>query len=470
MAKTIFNSSEKSNFILNMTEEKYSSIASKALAVMCFAVSVFAIPAECIESVGFPIVSGGLAVAGVICLILALIAVMKKYVDKKVLLPVCAFGAMLLWGVISLINSYDTTVSFYGFDGRGEGLLAIIFYFGFFLTGLTIKSQKALSTLLNSIVAVGVLNAVWGLLQVFVPAMPTSYGYVIVAGQINAASGLAQSPVFLAMMLTMALTASVTGFVSTKSKTAKIIYICCSCLFSFTMICTYTLVGIVGLVIAAVSAIAAVFVTKAKKTNLAGVAGVILPAVLAVVLVNAGVIGDSSSFKLHDGPLFWTDSYQRLSSSGIYNSEALDITSTSDVYYYLNDRTVDIIKDYPLAGTGPENLVYPQLYKSMVIYENTGTFDKVYNEYLYTAATRGIPSLLALLAVLLPLIFISAKKLRENSGTPQLISAFFLLVAGAALFLISCSNIAFSPIFWAAAGASCASVSDNKASEKQKKR
>ncbi|MBR6792270.1 MAG: O-antigen ligase family protein [Ruminococcus sp.] len=470
MAKTIFNSSEKSNFILNMTEEKYSSIASKALAVMCFAVSVFAIPAECIKSVGFPIVSGGLAIAGVICLILALIAVMKKFVSKSMLIPVCAFGAMLLWGVISLVNSYDTMISFYGFDGRGEGLLAIIFYFGFFLTGLTIKNKKAISTLLNSIVAVGVLNAVWGLLQVFVPAMPSSYSYVIVAGQINSASGLAQSPVFLAMMLTMALTASVTGFVSAKSKTAKSIYLCCSCLFSFTMICTYTLVGVVGLAVASLSAVACVFITKARKANIAGIAGIILPAVLAVVLVNVGVIGDSGSFKLHDGPLFWTDSYQRLSSSGIYNSEALDITSTSDVYYYLNERTMDIIKDYPLAGTGPENLVYPQLYKSMVIYENTGTFDKVYNEYLYTAGTRGIPSLIALLAVIVSLIIISAKKLKENSKTPQLVSAFLLLVAGTIIFFISCSNIAFSPIFWAVAGASCASLSEKSSAENKKKR
>ena len=284
MAKTIFNSSEKSNFILNMTEEKYSSLASKALAVMCFAVSVFTIPAECIKSVGFPIVSGGLAVAGVICLILSLIAVMKKYVGKNMLFPVCAFGAMLLWGIISLINSYDIMVSFYGFDGRGEGLLAIIFYFGFFLTGLTVKHSKALSTLLNSIVAVGVLNAVWGLLQVFVPAMPSSYGYVIVAGQINAASGLSQSPVFLAMLLTLALCAAVTGFISADKKSAKIIYICCSCLFSFTMTCTYTLVGIVGIAIAVISAVAYVAVTKTSKLKLSAVAAVILPLFLLFCL------------------------------------------------------------------------------------------------------------------------------------------------------------------------------------------
>lgn len=459
MAKTIFNSSEKSNFILNMTEEKYSSIASKALAVMCFAVSVFTIPAECIKSVGFPIISGGLAIAGVICLILSLIAVMKKYVSKNMLFPVCAFGAMLLWGIISLVNSYDTTVSFYGFDGRGEGLLAIIFYFGFFLTGLTIKTEKALSTLLGGIIAVGALNSVWGILQIFVPAMPTSYDYVIVSGELNAASGLSQSPVFLAMLLTLSLTAALLGFITGTNKTKKIICIICACLFSFTMMCTYTLMGVVGIALAVISAVIAVIITKAPKIRLISLTGVLIPAALAVVLVNVGAIGDTKSYKLHDGPIMWTDSYDRLSASGLFNPDALDITDTSDVYYYMNEKTIGIIEDYPLVGTGPDQLVYPQLYISAKIEDNIGTFDKVYNEYLYTAATRGVPSLIALIAVLASLIFIAVKKLRESKSNPTAITLFFLLASGVIIFLIGCSNIVFSPIFWAVAGASCASLS-----------
>lgn len=470
MAKTIFNTSEKSNFILNMTEEKYSDIASKALTAMCLIVSLFTIPAECSENVGFPIISGGLAIAGVVCLILSLIAVIKKFVDRKMLFPVCTFGAMLVWGIISLVNSYDITVSFYGFDGRGEGLLALVFYFGFFLTGLTVKREKAVSSLIGGVIAAGVLNSVWGLLQIFVPGMPSSYDYVFVAGQINAASGLAQSPIFLAMLLSLSLTAAIIGFIMSKSKSRRIICIVCSCLFSFVMMLTYSLVGVCGVVFAVIAAVLAVFISKAPKIRLAGIAGIILPAALAVILVSAGIVGGNRSYELHDGPIMWTDSYSRLSSSGIFNPDALIIDDTADVYSFLNAKSCKIIKKYPLAGTGPEQLVYPQLYSSSQIDENVGTFDKVYNEYLYTAATRGVPSLIALAAVLVSLVASSAGKLSKNSGSLTCVSCFFLLICGVFIFFVGCSNIVFSPILWACAGASCAaSVSgDSERSGKNK--
>ena len=58
MAKQLFKSSEKSNFILNMTEEKYSSITSKILFFTCIAVSLFTLPYELSENVGSPLISG----------------------------------------------------------------------------------------------------------------------------------------------------------------------------------------------------------------------------------------------------------------------------------------------------------------------------------------------------------------------------------------------------------------------------
>lgn len=459
MAKTIFNTSEKSNFILNMTEEKYSGIASKALMISCILVSLFTIPAECIKDVGFSIISAGLAVSGVICLILALIAVVKKFVDKKMLFPIGAFGVMLIWGVLSLINSYDINVSFYGFNGRGEGLLALIFYFGFFITGMTIKKDKALITLLNSIIAVGVINAVWGLLQIFIPAMPSSYSYVIVAGKINAASGLAQSPIFLAMLLSLSLTAALISFIMSENKKRRIVCIICSCLFSFVMMFTYSLVGMFGIAFAVIAAIAVVVISKAPKMRLAGILGVILPAAASIVLIATGCVGEHNSYKLYDGPLMWSDSYSRLSASGLFNPKAIDIHDTEEVYSYINEKTGNIIKKYPLTGTGPENLVYAQLYSSEIIDKNIGTFDKCYNEYLYTAATRGVPSLIALVAVLAAMLFTAGKMLKKNKKSTTAVSFFFLLLCGIVLFFVGCSNIVFSSIFWAAAGASYAAAS-----------
>ncbi len=459
MAKQLFKTTEKSNFILNMTEETYSGLASKALVLMCLIVSLFTIPSEFSDEIGYSLVSGGLAVAGVICMILALIAVMKKYVDKKMLFPICAFGFMLVWGLFSLIDSYDKNVSFYGFNGRGEGLLALIFYFGFFITGLTLKREKALDTFINGIIAAGILNSVWGLMQVFIPQIPCNYRHVVgVSDDINAASGLAQSPIFLAMLLSLSLTAAILRFVMSGSKKQRIFGLCCSAVFAFVMMFTYSVVGIFGVVFAVIAAVAAVFITKAPKIKLAGIGAVILPAALAVGLAAGGIVGDRNAYKLSDGSIMWMDSFNRLSSSGIYTDKAVDIKDSYDVYYFLNTKTKDIISDYPLFGTGPENLVYPQLYASAEIEKNFNTFDKNYNEYLYTAATRGIPSLIAFAAILLSLIIIGWKKLKNGQKGASSATLFALMICGVLLFFIGNSNIVFSPIFWAAAGASCASL------------
>lgn len=471
MAKTIFKTSEKSNFILNMTEEQYSGIASKALFGMCLLVSLFTIPAECIKDVGFSIASAGLAVSGVICMILALIAVIKKFVDRKMIFPVAAFGVMLVWGIFSLADSYDVSVAFYGFNGRGEGLLALIFYFGFFLTGLTIKREKALEGLIGGVIAAGVLNSVWGLLQIFIPAMPSNYRHIVgVPEDVNAASGLAQSPIFLAMLLSLALTAAVIGFVLSESKKKRIICLICGCLFSFVTMFTYSLAGICGIIFSIITAIAAVILSGAPKARLTAVAGIVLSAALSVILASVGVVGNVNSYKLHDGSIMWHDSFNRLSASGIFNEEVVDIESTADVYYHLNSKTLNIIERYPLTGTGPDQLAYPQLYASAVFEENRGTFDKVYNEYLYTAATRGVVSLIALIGVIAAVVIISAKKLKNSKNNLAAVSLFFMLLCGIALFFVSCSNITFSPIFWAAAGAACATVkTDAPSAEKKKK-
>ena len=161
----------------------------------------------------------------------------------------------------------------------------------------------------------------------------------------------------------------------------------------------------------------------------------------------------------------------RASASGDFNSDVLDIDNTKDVYLYLNQKSKDIASRFPLTGTGPDQLVYPQLYTfgtlhegaemPDVIVQNRGTFDKVYNEYIYTAATRGIPSLIALLAVILPALFMSFKAMKKRQSGEST-AVFMLTLCGALVFLIGCSNIAYSPVYWAIAGLACAALKKQK--------
>ncbi|MDE6677465.1 MAG: O-antigen ligase family protein [Ruminococcus sp.] len=462
MSKQLFNSSEKSNFILNMTEEKYSQLATFGLSTACFSTAVFAVIPEIVDKLSYSIVSGGLAISGVICMILALIGIMKKYIDFRKNIPFFAFGVMVVWGIVSLINSYSVSISFYGFSGRGEGLLAIIFYFCFFITAMSVKREKAITIIVNSVIASGLLHSVIGLVQVFTGKL-SHYRFASLKIKINSASGLAQSPIFLAMVLSIALTASLVTAVLTDSKKRRIFCIVSSCLFSFVIMFTYSLMGIVGIVIAVFSAVASFLIKKSPAIRLVSVFSGILPAILSVIIVTAGIVGEISSYKLYDGyTLWWADSYMRLSASGIYNKDDLDISDTTEVYKYLNSKTIDIIKKYPLTGTGADQLVYPQLYTNSgldpeitdlntIISLNKGTFDKVYNEYLYTTATRGIPSLIALVMILVSVLMRGLRKIKKSPSENN-ICTFMMFICGIIIFFIGCSNITFSPIFWTVSG------------------
>ncbi len=474
MAKQLFNSSEKTNFILNMTEEKYSKIAAFGLVAACFATSVAAaIPVISREPL-YEITSAGLTIAGVIAMILALIGALKKFIGKSVLIPCCALGFALVWSLVSLIFSYDKGISFYGFNGRGEGILALIFYFCFFLTGASIKIEKSAKTLIIGLIGVGILNSAAAMVQVFSGKF-NDFRMISMEIQANAAVGFSQSPLFLAVLLTFSLIAALSGAILAQKKSHKIVCAAAACLFAFTIMLTYSFVGICGAVISVIAAVIVVFANKKPKINLIAILSVIIPAALSIVIVQAGIIGNISQYRLYDGRILWfADSYYRLSASGEPDLNLVDIDDTFDVYYTLNRKTIDIISANPLAGTGPEQLVFPQLYTSGtagddavindIIIENKGTFDKDYNEYLYTAATRGIPAAISLIIAVLAILAAGYKSFRSGRKW-QSMFVLSVTAAGALIFLICCSSTAFAPIFWCAAGCCCSgTISKNLSS------
>lgn len=472
MAKQLFNSSEKSNFIVNMTEEKYSKLASWGLVLTVLLTSLSAaIPLATGEMV-YVLTSVGMTLGGVFCMVLALIGAMKKYISKAVLFPVCAVGFGLLWAVISMLDSYDMNVALNGFPGRNEGVLALLFYASFFITSAAIKGDKARKLILYGILGNGLLNSAVSIVQVFTGEF-SDYSRVSIKIEINAASGLSQSPIFLAMMLSITIAAALMGLAIFEGKKSKLFCIITMCLSSFVIMFTYSLVGICGIILAVVAGIVMIIVTKAPKKNLLTVFGAIIPAVVSIIIVNCGVIGNIDSYRLYDGRILWfADSYMRLNSSGDFDSELIDIDDTYDVYYTLNRKAMNIISANGLTGTGPDQLVYPQIYnygvenpetalvEDVAIF-NKGSFDRVYNEYLNTAATRGIPSAIAFAVTILGVLAIGFGnyKKRRNNIT---LAVTLLTAMGALLFLVCCSSTAFTPIFWMIAGACIVNPKESK--------
>lgn len=479
MAKTLFKSSEKSNFILNMTEDQYAKLATAGLLTAFFAVPIANIIPEIQKTVTYTASAVGLAVSGVFCMILAMIALIKKYVRGSLILPAVLFAGILGWGTVSLYNGYDTTVGFYGFPQRGEGLLAIIFYFCFFITAASIRRRKAVNTLLIALSGLGALNSIVALIQIVTKKfIYYSYSDIAVSVQAVAPDGMSQSPIFLAMVLCLSLAASLSLSASHESKAIRIAASISAALCGFVMIFTRTLAGWCGLALGIIAGVTAVFIAKKPKIRLLSVLAVIASAGISFALCATVCSGNTNDYRLYDGYILWEDdAFQRVCASGLYNPKSVDIEDTYDVYTYMNDKTIRIIKNNKLYGTGPEQLVYPQLYTygyrsknasiSDIASVNSGTFDKVYNEYLYTAATRGVPSLILLAGLLLLAVNIAFRKLRKDASTEN--SALFLiLICGILIFFITCSNITYAPVFWTAAGLACAQYSDETASKKNK--
>ena len=479
MAKTIFNSTEKSNFILNMTEEQFSKLASRGLFAAMLLAPLFTFAPEITDKASYAFTAGGLVAGGVIAMILTIIGLMKKYISKWNIIPVCGMAAMVLWGIMSLVKGCDLSISFYGFPERGEGLLAILFYFCFFTSAASLKRETAIKTVVDGIVGVGLLNSVVALIQIFTGEL--SHYRLALNDTINAASGLSMSPLFLALLLTLSLTAAFIGFITSESSKRRTVFIISAILFSFVMMFTYSLVGFCGLGIAVIMAVIAVFVLKAPKKRLVCLPVSIVSAAAAIGIVFSGIIGNISSYRLYDGIiLWWTDSYRRASACASYDPEKVDIDDTFDVYSYLNDKTIQIIKKNPVYGTGPDQLGLVTLNYNVEIPENltleqyvihpnnVGSFDRVYNEYLYTAVTRGIPSLVAMLIALCGALVLGIKSFRRRK-TAEAFAVLAVTISGMLIFFVSCGSIAVTPVFWIAAGAACAGVVTDKEMKAQKK-
>ena len=75
---------------------------------------------------------------------------------------------------------------------------------------------------------------------------------------------------------------------------------------------------------------------------------------------------------------------------------------------------------------------------------NHDTIDKVYNEYLYIGATRGVISMLALIAIMGSTVVIGYRCMRKRR-TDESITLFFVALGGALGFIICCSSVGFAP-------------------------
>lgn len=501
MAKTIFGTTEKSNFILNLTPAGLHRFCLRVLQLTLILLGAgvllyeltLNVNVDIAEAMGeggtkgmFASLLAGLrayesyfAVGGVAALIFAMIAAVKRAYDKKSsLLPLCICGIMLVLAVASFSVCYDYHTGLFGIEGRSEGLLAIGFYVCFFLVGSLVRERGRLLTLFDWLVGFGLAGCAIALLQI-IPLFhfPSSYVNLDIRmlEDVFLPSGLSGSPIMFAMLLTMLGGISgVTALFAAEEKRRRY-HTIATVVFLFFLLRTQCVAGVVGTAVLAAGLLLAALLRKggfAAGKKLGLFFGVIICAALLTYVspaINKTTyrLNDTqvvNGYNLYDGAIVWQDGYYRLGAASPYSIAAakdeFDPDAPDSLYPYLWGKATDAIRQYPLLGAGPDNYLYPQLSTNVKVSYNANLLDRPYNDYLYVAATRGIPALVCYLALVV-LAFIRGGRslIREKQW---LYLAILIALAGyVASAVFGVSVIMVAPCFWMLLGAACGPYSDD---------
>lgn len=464
--KHLFGTSEKSDFILNMTADGAQKMCGVYSIAALLIIAVAAIPAYFTQTVSEYVMDDGqkhylsenfifyagaaVMLAGFVGLLVFMIACSKKQVsikDNKALICVLLIMLVSAAGCITAVNLYSSLL---GYLGRHEGLITVIGYWGLFCVAMSVTAENRRIRLSDLIVGIGFVQSAAAILQIVpatAPAMRNFFEYLYVrpgtspeaAGEIfyeggvseisgiytekAAASGFATSPYALAAIVSVAFAFALAGAAFDDSKKRRIIYGAASPFMAAAACLTKVLPGVTGICAGAVIVLAFAAVRSFAKGSQSR-SPIAVAAVLTVCAgVAAGALFGTGTAGFSDEEVIFTDGYVMRSITP-YGREDYE----KGIYSYLRDDALYVAGQNPVLGVGCDNQPY--------VFSKYGTVtDRFYNEYLDMAASRGWICLSLYAVFLLISVFRAVKAFRQfiSKGGSWIAAA---APAGAAAYLI----------------------------------
>ncbi len=505
MHKTIFHTTEKSNFILNMTYEQFNKFASYSLIIGFIILSVISCATELIAckastigtTEGYPmwenyessefiysilhdwraLPSFTLAVIGILGASIFIIALIKQTLTKKQLIPCIAVLVMFIFMYISSLNSFSGVPDYTWFlgyrFGRYEGFMTYLSYMLVFLGGISISDKAAVKRIFDAFIIIISVQCIWSALQ-FLPSFPEFYGSLRYETKTDfyLPSGATGSPVFLVSLLSVGLSIALAGSCYDKSAKRRLFYKIAIIPFAFFIIKTQTLIGLISAAVITVTFFIVAIISKKKKS--ADFKPFLSFLLMIIGFAAALSIMFIDGFTLYDGSIIWQDGFRRLYSFGEYRfrDNPFEIDSISSLYSYLWDKAFEFIKKFPVTGVGPDSFIIPQMDHTQGLmisgYKPDFTFDRPYNEYLFYAASFGIPFCISFITAVVYALVSAVKQAAKffSEKADWIFCAVFLsIVSYIFISFINTSAPTVSPFIWLILGISCSTL---KKPEEQK--
>lgn len=421
--------------------------------------------------------------AGFSCVLFYIVLLMRKDARFKdipaayliIALAVLAFASYYSVVLSGKSQTYVTTAML-GEQGRYEGLLAIFAYLGIFLLAASVMKYSTVKTIFDIFIGIGIVQAVIAVMQHIPWGFPSDFRKLpvfVFLKDVHLSSGLADSPIFYGSFLTLAAGAAIAGALYDKNVTRARIYGGAAVLFFLTGLFTSSVVPLIGMGAVLLIVIIAEFtagkggtkfesgILKSSRKRLLALIlsfGVIFAVVFALQGINLKDTNSIGDVHWRDKTIAYNDAYNRLFIVGSPSP------ANPDSHWKIGrERSFGIIKQYPIFGVGPDIMAKFQMKdinnKALLI----DSIDRSYNEYLYLAATRGIPSLVVYIALLLATfarLFKGMKEFaadREKWFRPALLAA---ILAYSVQAFFSASAVTVAPFFWLMLGIAWSNFTD----------
>lgn len=470
MPKTIFGTTEKSNFILNM---KYETVRKWVHGLLCAAVllvfvgSVFMTFSEK-ASWAF---GSFLYAAGFSCVLFYLVLLMRGEYKLKdnpsvffiIGMAVLAFASYYRV-VLSGAPQNQINIAMLGEDGRYEGLLAIFSYFGIFLLAASAMRYGVVDRIFDLIAGIGLVSAFIAVMQHIPWSFPSKFRKLpalLILKDVHLSSGVSENPIIYGAFLSVICGVTIIGALYEKNVTRARLYGLTAAACFMTGLFTSSVVPVVGTVLPLVIAVIIEFTagkggTKFDEGVLKSSRKRLLTLVIAFGVIFGAVYG-LQGLRFRDKSIAFTDSYNNLFVTG-----SASPVNDDNLWEIGAKRSVMLIKKQPLLGAGPDLMANVQLSDKTLM---TDGIDKSYNEYLFIAATRGIPSLLAYIALLAVSLIRLFKGLREFASDRDKWFRAALAAAVTAYAVqafLNASAVTSAPYFWLLMGLAWSDFKDEK--------
>lgn len=335
---------------------------------------------------------------------------------------------LIILGLVSVIFSGDIGTSLIGCIARNEGFYSILSYYFLFLISTFIKNDKYKKVIINTILIMGVISTLYGLLQV--TDLVNKISFIKIMGKHCHAKGFvgnansfgAQSLMYLCLSIGLAF----------KSK-KKIPYIILCIIFSIAVFISGTMSAILTLAIILIIMFIYILIIKKGYKNPKRLSKYTVIILICIICSYFFV----SSFSKKN--LFKDINEMGTQIVDVLHGKINDSYGTGRIFIWKNALRVS--PKYLLHGVGIDRFAYA-FGDSPLILPDTGNYvDKAHNEYLQILITEGIFTLITYLILLFTIIKNGFKNINKNEITAALLLCVLAYIIQA-FFNISVTRVA----------------------------